>query len=51
LNIAAAVTQVQDALTQVNAQRVFYGNALNQITLSENFVNQDKVNLSSQETH
>jgi flagellar hook-associated protein 3 FlgL len=48
-NVGAAVTQVQDALTQVNAQRVFYGNALNQITLSENFLNQDKVNLSTQE--
>ena len=48
-NIPAAVTQVQDALTQVSRQRVFYGNALNQINLSENFLNQDKVNLSSQE--
>jgi len=48
-NIAAAVTQVQSALTQVSAQRVFYGNALNQINLSENFLNQDKVNLSSEE--
>lgn len=48
-NIGAAVTQVQNALTQVNAQRVFYGNSLNQISLSENFLNQDKVNLSSQE--
>ncbi len=48
-NIAAAVTQVQSALTQVSTQRVFYGNALNQINLSENFLNQDKVNLSSQE--
>lgn len=48
-NIAGAVTQVQDALSQVNTQRVFYGNALNQINLSENFLNQDKVNLSTQE--
>ena len=48
-NIPAAVTQVQDALAQVSTQRVFYGNALNQINLSENFLNQDKVNLSSQE--
>ncbi len=48
-NIPAAVTQVQNALTQVNTQRVFYGNALNQITLSENFLNHDKVNLSTQE--
>jgi flagellar hook-associated protein 3 FlgL len=48
-NIGAAVTQVQDALGKVSTQRVFYGNALNQVSLSENFLNQDKVNLSSQE--
>ena len=48
-NIPAAVIQVQDALSEVNTQRVFYGNGLNQITLSENFLNQDKVNLSTQE--
>lgn len=48
-NIATAVTQTQTALSQVNTQRVFYGNALNQMNLSENFLNQDKINLSSQE--
>jgi flagellar hook-associated protein 3 FlgL len=48
-NIPAAVTQVQNALTQISTQRVFYGNALNQINLSETFLSQDKVNLSSQE--
>ena len=48
-NIGAAVTQVQTALSTVSTQRVFYGNGLNQITLSENFLSQDKVNLSSQE--
>ena len=48
-NIPAAVTQVQNALTQVDVQRVTYGNALNQITLSQNFLNQDKINLSTQE--
>ena len=40
---------MQDALARVSTQRVFYGNALNQINLSETFLNQDKVNLSSQE--
>ena len=44
-----AVTEVQNALSTVSTQRVFYGNALNQITTSENFLSQDKVNLSSQE--
>jgi flagellar hook-associated protein 3 FlgL len=48
-NIGAAVTQVQSALGQVSTQRVFYGNGLNQINLSETFLSQDKVNLSSQE--
>ncbi len=48
-NIGAAVMQVQTALSTVSTQRVFYGNGLNQITLSENFLSQDKVNLSSQE--
>jgi flagellar hook-associated protein 3 FlgL len=48
-NIGQAVTQLNSALTQVGVQRVFYGNALNQITLSQNFLNQDKINLSAQE--
>jgi flagellar hook-associated protein 3 FlgL len=48
-NIPAAVTQVQNALSEVNTQRVFYGNGLNQITLSETFLSQEKVNLSTQE--
>lgn len=48
-NIPAGVTEVTDALNHLNTQRVFYGNALNQISLSENFLNQDKVNLSQQE--
>jgi flagellar hook-associated protein 3 FlgL len=48
-NIGTAVTEVQNALSSVSTQRVFYGNALNQINLSENFLNQDKINLSSQE--
>jgi flagellar hook-associated protein 3 FlgL len=48
-NIGAAVTEVSNALSAVDTQRVFYGNALNQVTLSQNFLNQDKLNLSSQE--
>jgi flagellar hook-associated protein 3 FlgL len=49
VNISASVTEVQNALSQVNTQRVFYGNALNQINMSQSFLNQDKINLSSQE--
>jgi len=48
-NVGQAVSQVNSALTQVGVQRVAYGNALNQIDLSQNFLNQDKINLSSQE--
>ena len=48
-NIPATITEVQSALNQVTQQRVFYGNALNQINLSENFLNQDQLNLSQQE--
>src|SRR5271163_1084992 len=47
-NIGAAVTEVQNALTTVSTQRVFYGNALNQLSSSEDFLNQDKLNLSTQ---
>src|SRR5262249_8493534 len=45
-NAGSAVVQLQNALSTVNTQRVFYGNALNQINLSESFLNQDKINLS-----
>lgn len=48
-NIAASVTEVSDALNQVTNQRVFYGNALNQINVSESFLNQDQLNLSQQD--
>jgi flagellar hook-associated protein 3 FlgL len=47
-NIGAAVTEVSTALTTVSTQRVFYGNALNQLTSSENFLNQDVLSLSTQ---
>jgi flagellar hook-associated protein 3 FlgL len=48
-SIGAAVSQLGTALSQISTQRVFYGNALNQVNFSENFLNQDKVNLSTQE--
>jgi flagellar hook-associated protein 3 FlgL len=48
-NIPASVTEVQNALTQVSQQRVFYGNNLNQISQSESFLSQDQLNLSQQE--
>jgi flagellar hook-associated protein 3 FlgL len=48
-NIGQAVVQVQDALTQLGVQRVFYGNAINHLNNSENFLNTEQLNLSSQE--
>jgi flagellin-like hook-associated protein FlgL len=48
-NNGQAVGQVNRALTEVGVQSVAYGNALNHIDLTQNFLNQDKINLSSQE--
>jgi flagellar hook-associated protein 3 FlgL len=48
-NIPAAVTEVQDGLAQLNSERVFYGNGLTQISASENYLNQDQIDLSQQE--
>ena len=47
--IPAAVTEVENGLNQLNIQRIPYGNALNQLNSSEVFLNQDTINLSSQE--
>jgi flagellar hook-associated protein 3 FlgL len=47
-DIGDAVLEVQKALTQVSTNRVFYGNALNQVQSTENFLSQDKLNLSAQ---
>jgi flagellar hook-associated protein 3 FlgL len=48
-NIPGTVTEIQTALKQVDGQRAFYGNALNQINQSESFLNQEQLNLSQQE--
>jgi flagellar hook-associated protein 3 FlgL len=50
-NIPASVTEVQNALNQVDQQRVLYGNNLNQISSSESFLNQDQLNLSQQQNN
>ncbi len=47
--IAAANTEVQNAFNQINNQRVFYGNALNQLQSTDNFLSQDTLNLSQQQ--
>lgn len=47
--IAAANTEVQQALSQLSTQRVSYGNALSQLQSSQSFLNQEQVNLSTQQ--
>ena len=47
--IGAAVTSVQQGLSQLSTQRVFYGNALQQLKSAQTFLNSDKVQLSTQE--
>jgi flagellar hook-associated protein 3 FlgL len=47
--IAAANTEVQNAFNQLNNQRVFYGNSLDQLQSAESFLSQDTVNLSTQQ--
>jgi flagellar hook-associated protein 3 FlgL len=48
--IDSAVTEVQQAFSQLGAQQVFYGNALSQVQNSQNFLNQEQVNLTTQQT-
>ncbi len=47
--IDAANTEVQQAFSQLSTQRVYYGNALSQLQSSQNFLNQEQVNLSTQQ--
>lgn len=47
--IDAANTEVQQAFSQLTTQRVFYGNALTQVQSSQSFLNQEQVNLSTQQ--
>jgi flagellar hook-associated protein 3 FlgL len=47
--IGAAVTGVRGAFDQITAQRVFYGNALNQLQAQQTYLNSDKLQLSQQQ--
>ena len=49
--IDTATTEVQQAFSQIGNQRVFYGNALNQIQNTQNFLNQEQVNFSTQQNN
>jgi len=48
-NIGAATTQLSTALNYVSQQRVFYGSAVDQLNANESFLQQEQVNLQSEE--
>ena len=48
-SIGNATTQLGTALNYVSQQRVFYGNTINQLTSNQTFLQQEQVNLQSQE--
>ncbi len=45
--IDTANTEVQQAFSQLTTQQVFYGNALSQVQNSQNYLNQEQVDLSA----
>ena len=45
--INAAVSEVSSAFNHITSQRVFYGNAINQLNAQQNYLNSEKVNLST----
>jgi flagellar hook-associated protein 3 FlgL len=49
--IDAANTAVQNAFQELNQQRVFYGNGLNQMSSATNFLNSENVQLSQQQNN
>jgi len=48
-SIGNATTQVGTALNYVSQQRVFYGNVMDQLTSNQSYLQQEQVNLQSQE--
>lgn len=48
--IAAANTSLDDAFNELNAQRVFYGNGLQQLDTAQSFLNQENVELTQEQT-
>jgi flagellar hook-associated protein 3 FlgL len=46
-NIDSAVSEVSDAFNHITGQRVFYGNALNQLQAQQNYLNSEKVDLAT----
>jgi len=47
-NIGNAVTEVDNAYNSVNAQRVFYGNGISQLTSQSTYLNTEKLDLTQQ---
>ncbi len=47
--IPAASASLSQAFAQLNTQRVFYGNALQQLQSSQTYINSDKLQLATQE--
>jgi flagellar hook-associated protein 3 FlgL len=45
--IDTAVSEVSDAYNHITGQRVFYGNALNQLQAQQNYLNSEKVDLAT----
>ncbi|HEY1799391.1 MAG TPA: flagellar hook-associated protein FlgL [Terriglobales bacterium] len=48
-NIGNSVAEVNKAFTYLSTQRVFFGNAMNQVTSQQNFLSSETVELSTQE--
>jgi len=48
-NIDTAVNEVSDAYDHINAQRVFYGNSINQLNSQQTFLNSETTQLASQQ--
>jgi flagellar hook-associated protein 3 FlgL len=48
-SIGAATAQVSTALSYVSQQRVFYGTGANQLTANQSFLQQEQVNLQSED--
>ena len=49
IGIGAAVTEVGNAYSYVNAQRVFYGNGISQATAQSTYLNTESLDLSQQQ--
>lgn len=48
-NIDTAVSEVSSAYDNINAQRVFYGNAINQLNSQQTFLNSETTQLAAQQ--